>query len=284
MTNSCTLISLSIRLFPSFANSCLRRSESCDRNAERRAGNIVQTNLVAELNGRRIAAVLAADTDVERRIDRLAELDGHFHQLADANLVELCERIVLKDLNVIICGEELAGVVTGEAESHLGEVVCAEAEEVGFLGDIVSCESRSRNLDHGTYFILEAYACGSDFCVSGLNDKLLDELELLDFANQRNHDFRLDLPIGMSLLDIDCGADDSLCLHLCNFRICDSQTAAAMTHHRVELVETGDDCLDVLNGLALCLCQRLDIGFLGGNELVERWERTRGEADPGSGW
>ncbi len=36
----------------------LRRRKSCDRNAERRAGNIGQPYLVAELNGRGIAAVL----------------------------------------------------------------------------------------------------------------------------------------------------------------------------------------------------------------------------------
>ena len=41
-------------------DSCLCCSQSCDRYAERRAGYIVQTNLVAEFNRVRIAAVFAA--------------------------------------------------------------------------------------------------------------------------------------------------------------------------------------------------------------------------------
>ena len=50
----------------------------------------------------------------------------------------------------------------------------------------------------------------------------------------------------------------------------DGQTAAAVTHHGVELVQGGDESLDLLDGLALSLCKSLDVGFLSGNELVER--------------
>ena len=43
-----------------------------------------------------------------------------------------------------------------------------------------------------------------------------------------------------------------------------------MAHHGVELMQRGDDGLDVLHGLALGLGQQLDVLFLGGNELVQR--------------
>ena len=56
--------------------------------------------------------------------------DGHLHELADAVLIKLCERIVLKDLGVIVSVEELACIVTAEAEGHLSQVVGAEAEEI----------------------------------------------------------------------------------------------------------------------------------------------------------
>ena len=59
--------------------------------------------------------MFAANTDVELRIYGFAKPDRHLHELADAVLVKLCERIVLKDLCVIICIQELACVVTGEA-------------------------------------------------------------------------------------------------------------------------------------------------------------------------
>ena len=65
---------------------------------------------MAELNGGRVAAVLTADTAVERRVHFLAELDSHLHQLAYAVLVELCERIALEDLLIVVAAEEFAGV------------------------------------------------------------------------------------------------------------------------------------------------------------------------------
>ncbi len=48
-----------------FLNSSLCSGKACDRNAEGRAGNVVQADLVAELNGNRVAAVLTADTAVD---------------------------------------------------------------------------------------------------------------------------------------------------------------------------------------------------------------------------
>ena len=130
---------------------------------------------MAELNRCRVAAVLAADTDVEVVVNGLAELDSHFHELANANLVELCEGIVLEDLSVIVSVKELTCVVTGEAVCHLSKVVCTEAEEVSFLSDFVSSESGTRNLDHCTNLVLEVDACSCDFSVSGFNNDVLND-------------------------------------------------------------------------------------------------------------
>ena len=43
-----------------------------------------------------------------------------------------------------------------------------------------------------------------------------------------------------------------------------------MTHHRVELMQTSDDCFDLLNRFALCVSQFLDVLFLSRNELMKR--------------
>ena len=59
-------------------------------------------------------------------------------------------------------------------------------------------------------------------------------------------------------------------LHLSDLRVGNSQTAATVTHHRVELVQGSDDVLDGLNGLALSLSKLLDVSFLGRNELMQR--------------
>ena len=55
------------------------------------------------------------------------------HELADAGLVERGERVLLEDLVLDVGHEEVAHVVAADAERGLGEVVRAEAEELGGL-------------------------------------------------------------------------------------------------------------------------------------------------------
>ena len=248
----------------------LGSSQTGDRHAEGRAGHVVQADVVAELDARRIAAVLPADADVQLAVVGAAIVDSHAHQLAHAGLIQLGEGIVLEDLGIVVRAEELACVVAGEAEGHLGQVVGAEAEEVCVLGDLVRGQAGARDLDHGADLILHRNASGGDFGVGGLDHHVLDVLELLDLANQRDHDLRHDLPVGMLLHGVDGGADHSLGLHRGDLRIGDGQAAAAVAHHRVELVQALDDGLDLADGLLLGLGQLLDLVLRGGHELVER--------------
>ena len=99
-----------------FLYRSLRGSEAGDGHAERAAGDIVQADLVAELDGHGVAAVLAADAEVDVGVGLAAKLCRHGNELADADLVEAGERITLVDLLVVVRAEELAGVVTREAE------------------------------------------------------------------------------------------------------------------------------------------------------------------------
>src|SRR5262245_40843519 len=62
----------------------LRRGEAGDGDAERRAGNVVQADLLTEIDRGRIAAVLAADAELQGA-SRIAATGGcDPHQLADA--------------------------------------------------------------------------------------------------------------------------------------------------------------------------------------------------------
>ena len=117
-------------------------SQTGDGHTEGRAGDVVQSHIVAELHGGGVAAVLAADAQVQISAGLTAQLGGHLHQLAHASLVQLGEGIALVDLLVVVSAQELAGVVAGEAEGHLGQVVGAEGEELGLLGDLVGGQSR----------------------------------------------------------------------------------------------------------------------------------------------
>ena len=71
------------------------------------------------------------------------------HQLADAVLVDRLERVALQQPLLEVGRHHPAlDVVAAEAEGHLGEVVGAEGEEVGLLGDLVGPQRGPRRLDH----------------------------------------------------------------------------------------------------------------------------------------
>ena len=95
------------RLFELALDRSLSSSQTSDRHTEGRAGHVVQANLVAELNGDGVAAVLAADAVVQLLAGRLGLGDSHLHQLTNAVLIQLSEGIVLVDLRIVVSGQEL---------------------------------------------------------------------------------------------------------------------------------------------------------------------------------
>ena len=60
--------------------------------------------------------MLTADAELDVGTYLAALISSHLDQLAYAVLVEVCERIRLIDLALVVVGQELACVVTGEAE------------------------------------------------------------------------------------------------------------------------------------------------------------------------
>ena len=127
--------------------------QSCDGHAEGRAGYIVKAEGMAELNGNEVAAVLTADTTVEFGTGAFTKLNSHLHQAANAVLIQLCEGIVFVDLSVVVSGQELACVVTAEAEGHLNQVVGAEAEELSFFCHFVGGEASSKKTSSVANFL-----------------------------------------------------------------------------------------------------------------------------------
>src|SRR5688572_30161891 len=103
---------------------------------------------MAELDGVRIAAVLAADAELDARAGLRALLDRDLHELADAGLVDRGERVLLEDLGLLVRSEEGTGVVARHAEAGLREIVRAKAEELGGLRDLVGGEGTARDFDH----------------------------------------------------------------------------------------------------------------------------------------
>src|SRR5437868_2705893 len=75
------------------AERSLRRGKPCDRHAEWRARHVIEPDLVAERDRSRIAAVFAANADLEALAHLAAALDADPHQRADAVAVDRYERI-----------------------------------------------------------------------------------------------------------------------------------------------------------------------------------------------
>ena len=149
--------------------------ETGDGNAERGAGDVVDADRVEELDGLRIAAVLAADAAHQVVAEGTALVHADLHQLADGLLVDGLERVGIQDLVAEVVTHEGADVVAAEAERHLGEVVRAEAEELGLTGHAVGGQGGARDLDHRTELVAEEGAHGSlDFGLDLLADGLLE--------------------------------------------------------------------------------------------------------------
>src|ERR1035437_4707464 len=271
----------------------LRGGQAGDGDAERRAGHVVHAHAVAELHRARLAPVLAADADFQVRVGLAAAIDRHLHQLADTFLVEDGEGIVGEDLAILVVLLELRIVVAREAHGGLGQVVGAEAEELGFLGDVAGGERGARNFDHGADHVLEFRHAGlAERFLGNRDHDLLLILEFLDAADQRDHDFGDHLHA--LLEDLYDRFEDGARLHFGDLGIGDAETAAAVAQHGVELVEffdaleqVGDDGLEILDlgaellvlGHQLALLLDIGIGqdgdvhhevFALGEELVER--------------
>src|ERR1700691_5475230 len=123
--------------FALFFNRGLCRRKARDGHAEWRARNISESDAMTEFHGIRIAAVFAADAELDVGTRLATFRDGDFHELANAGLVNRVERIFLHDLRFLICAEETAGIVTAHTERGLREVVRAEAKKFRRLRDFI---------------------------------------------------------------------------------------------------------------------------------------------------
>ncbi len=95
------------------------------------------------------AAVFAADADLDRRVGATTVGDGEPHQAADALGVDRGERVGVEHPVGEVAEQEAGfGVVPADRHRRLGQVVGAEAEEVGVFGDLVGGEGGPWDLDH----------------------------------------------------------------------------------------------------------------------------------------
>ena len=81
----------------------------------------------------------------------------------------------------------------------LRQVVGAEAEELGFFGDLIGGQGSARNLDHGAHHVIDLGALLlEDLFSHAANDRSL-VARLFDGADERDHDLRM----GIAALELD---------------------------------------------------------------------------------
>jgi len=78
-----------------------------------------------------------------------AALDGDLNQFADAVDVEADEGVALDHANALVMLQEAWRIVPRNSVGGLGQVVGAEAEELGRLCNITSAQAGAGQFDHG---------------------------------------------------------------------------------------------------------------------------------------
>src|SRR5882757_1217015 len=156
----------------------LRRGKACDRDAIGRARDVVEADLVAERHRGGIAAMLAANPDLEIGPRLAAARHADLDEFADAIAIDRDERVDLENSLADIGAKETRGVVAADAVGGLRQIVGPEGEELGGLRDVAGHQARARKLDHGADLIADLLAGLLHHGLRGGVDPRLDQVEL----------------------------------------------------------------------------------------------------------
>ncbi len=133
--------------------------------------------------------MFAADSYLQVSPRAAPQLDRQLDQLADAALVQHLERIVLQDPGFHVERQEPAGVVPGQPERGLGEVVGPEGEELGLLRDLIGRERGPWQLDHRADQIRHGAMLGLEDLLGHAPHDLRLAPQLLRHRHEGNHHF-----------------------------------------------------------------------------------------------
>ncbi len=176
---------------------------------------------------------------------------------------------MLEDAEPLIGTDKARRIVARQAEDGLRQIIGAKAEEFGALGDLAGAQCRPRQLDHRADEIGHLDAGFFHHLGADAIDHRLEDVELLSGSDQRHHDLGLDRLAG--LLDHrGRRLEDRRRLHLVDLGIGDAEAAAAVTEHRVGLVQRHRPLADRGEVLACQLRHLGKFSFGLGQKFVER--------------
>mmetsp|Transcript_24801 Transcript_24801/g.71610 ORF Transcript_24801/g.71610 Transcript_24801/m.71610 type:complete len:589 (-) Transcript_24801:840-2606(-) len=232
---------------------------------------------MAEVDRASLPAMLATDARLKIGVALLAAVARYLHQLAHTVLVEYVKRVVVEDLYLLLAlpgvlhptdvgRHEVAAVVAADAKRRLREVVGAEGEELGQLGDLFRPQSGPRQLYHGAHFVGQRHAAPLKRSLGRVVDDGLLVAEFVLAGDERHHDLGHDR---LALLGhLHRRLKYGLGLHLCEVREEDTQSAATVTQHGVSLSYGLADAKEFLEGCVHGVRQLLQLLLVVRHELV----------------
>src|SRR5690554_5485776 len=127
--------------------------------------------------------MLTADTDLQSTATLPTLFNAHLNKDTYTILIETLEGVFLKNAFFDVVRKESTSIVSAKPIGHLGQIVGPKGEEVGFLGDLISNDGGSRNLNHGAYQILKGSSGFCHDCIRLSDADLFHQLQLFDGAN-----------------------------------------------------------------------------------------------------
>ena len=118
----------------------------------------------------------------------------------------------------------------------LGEVVGAEREEVGFVGDVVGAQAGARQLDHRADRVV--LAALEPVRLGGAPDESEQQLELAAVVDERHEDLGVHPDAAPACREQR--AEDRAHLHLVDLGVEETEPHAARAEHRVDFLERPD--------------------------------------------
>ena len=180
--------------------------------------------------------MFSADSYLQFLPGLLSQPDRHLHQLPHPFSVERGEGVIRQDPLMLVFDEEAPlGVVPGDPEGHLGEIVSPEGEELRDLGDLVGGEGGPGDLDHRPEFISDLDPLFLHHPLGHLFQRHPLLPQFVDMADQGDHHLGEDL--NPFLRYLTGSLKDRSDLHLHHLGHVDPQADPSEPQHRIGLAE-----------------------------------------------
>src|SRR5215212_531966 len=133
----------------------LSRSQYRNRDPMGRSADIIEADIAAKLDRPRIASMLAADSNLYILFHPPRHVDSHFHESANSFGINALKGVHAHDPFFEVKWEELAfSILSAKAESSLSKVICAKANKISNICNLICYKAGSVHFNHSAKLYL----------------------------------------------------------------------------------------------------------------------------------